>query len=82
MSKYMHLTVTVVPYYPRDLEESYPKMTRYLKSLDSDLVERNPGASRAQIREHMSGNFCRCTGYHSIVQAIRRAGAARSGGRT
>ena len=42
MSKYMHLTVTVVPYYPRDLEETYPKMARYLKSLDSDLVERNP----------------------------------------
>ena len=25
MSKYMHLTVTVVPYYPGDLEETYPK---------------------------------------------------------
>ena len=42
MSKYMHLTVTVVPYYPRDLEETYPKLARYLKALDSDLVERNP----------------------------------------
>ncbi|MFA5183623.1 MAG: hypothetical protein WC405_20130 [Syntrophales bacterium] len=42
MSKYMHLTVTVVPYYPRDLVETYPKMARYLKSLDSDLVEQNP----------------------------------------
>ena len=42
MGKYMHLTVTVVPYYPRDLEETYPKMARYLKSLASDLVERNP----------------------------------------
>ena len=41
MSKYMHLTVTVVHYYPRDLEETYPKIARYLKSLDSDLVERN-----------------------------------------
>ena len=42
MSKYMHLTITVVPYYPRDLEETYPKIRRYLKSLASDLMERNP----------------------------------------
>lgn len=42
MSKYMHLTVTVAPYYPRDLEETYPKMARYLKSLDSEIVEGNP----------------------------------------
>jgi hypothetical protein len=42
MSKYMHLTVTVVPYYPGDLEDTYPKLARYLKSLASDLVERNP----------------------------------------
>jgi hypothetical protein len=26
MSKYMHLTVTVAPCYPRDLEETYPKI--------------------------------------------------------
>ena len=42
MSKYMHLTITVVPYYPRDLEETYPQIRRYLKSLASDLMERNP----------------------------------------
>jgi hypothetical protein len=42
MSKYMHLTVTVVPYYPRDLGETYPQIGRYLKSLASDLLERNP----------------------------------------
>ena len=30
MSKYMHLTVTVVPYYPRDLEETYPKTRRVI----------------------------------------------------
>jgi hypothetical protein len=42
MSKYMHLTVTVLPYYPRDLEETYPKLARHLKSLASDLVARNP----------------------------------------
>ena len=42
MSKYMHLTVTVVPYYPGDLKDTYPKLARYLKSLASDLVGRNP----------------------------------------
>jgi len=42
MSKYMHLTVTVLPYYQKDLEETYPKLARNLRSLDSDLVERNP----------------------------------------
>ena len=41
MSKYMHLTVTVVPYYQNDLEATYPKLTRRLRSLASDLVERN-----------------------------------------
>lgn len=35
-----------------------------------ELVERNPRASRAEIREHLSGNYCRCTGYQSIVDAV------------
>ena len=42
MSKYMHLTVTVRPYYEKNLEQTYPKLARHLKYLDSDLVERNP----------------------------------------
>jgi carbon-monoxide dehydrogenase small subunit len=35
-----------------------------------DLVERRPTASREQVREWMSGNYCRCTGYHAIVDAV------------
>ena len=35
-----------------------------------DLQLRNPRASREQIREHLSGNYCRCTGYQAIVDAI------------
>jgi len=39
-----------------------------------DLVERRRGeaheADRAQVREWMSGNYCRCTGYHAIVDAV------------
>ena len=36
----------------------------------AELVERNPGATREEIREQISGNYCRCTGYQSIVEAI------------
>lgn len=43
----------------------------------AELVERNPGATREQIREHIGGNFCRCTGYESIVDAISTVCRAR-----
>jgi carbon-monoxide dehydrogenase small subunit len=36
-----------------------------------DLVRNRPGASRDEIREYMSGNYCRCTGYHAIVDAVQ-----------
>jgi aerobic carbon-monoxide dehydrogenase small subunit len=36
-----------------------------------DLVKSNGNATREQIREHISGNYCRCTGYHAIVDAIQ-----------
>ena len=42
MSKYMHLTVTVLPYYEKNLEQTYPKLARHLKYLDASLVARNP----------------------------------------
>ncbi len=35
-----------------------------------DLVKNKPTATREQIREYISGNYCRCTGYHAIVDAI------------
>jgi len=35
-----------------------------------DLLKQNPKPSREQIREHISGNYCRCTGYQAIVDAI------------
>lgn len=45
------------------------------------LLERNPSPSEQQVREAISGNLCRCTGYQQIVDAVllaarRRAGAA------
>jgi len=42
-----------------------------------DLVANRPEASREQIREHLSGNYCRCTGYQAIVDAIEDVLAAR-----
>jgi carbon-monoxide dehydrogenase small subunit len=45
----------------------------------ADLVARNPTASREEIRVHLSGNFCRCTGYHAIVDAIESVCRARGG---
>ncbi|HML12851.1 MAG TPA: (2Fe-2S)-binding protein [Xanthobacteraceae bacterium] len=37
--------------------------------------------SRAAIREHLSGNYCRCTGYHAIVDAVEAVARARAGAR-
>jgi aerobic carbon-monoxide dehydrogenase small subunit len=41
----------------------------------ADLLERNPDPSEGEIRHALEGNFCRCTGYHNIVAAIRAAAA-------
>ena len=35
--------------------------------------------SRAAIREHLSGNYCRCTGYQAIVDAVEATAKARKG---
>jgi carbon-monoxide dehydrogenase small subunit len=35
-----------------------------------DLVAQKRKCSRDEIREHISGNYCRCTGYQAIVDAI------------
>ena len=37
--------------------------------------------SREKIREHISGNYCRCTGYHAIIDAIEAVAQARAGGK-
>ena len=36
----------------------------------SALLDENPDATREQVREYMSGNYCRCTGYQAIVDAV------------
>jgi carbon-monoxide dehydrogenase small subunit len=44
-----------------------------------DLLKQTPSADRQQIREHLSGNYCRCTGYQAIVDAIENTARARTG---
>lgn len=36
----------------------------------ADILAHAPNASREDIREHISGNYCRCTGYQAIVDAV------------
>ncbi|MFB9503686.1 (2Fe-2S)-binding protein [Streptomyces aurantiacus] len=43
-----------------------------------EMLERNPTPTDADIREALSGNLCRCTGYEKIMDAVRLA-AARQG---
>jgi len=44
-----------------------------------DLLKKYPLASDDEIREGLSGNLCRCTGYQNIVAAIRAAVGLRDG---
>ncbi len=43
-----------------------------------DLLSRNPSPAETEIREAISGNLCRCTGYAKIVEAITAAGRKMS----
>ena len=44
-----------------------------------DLLKQSPSPNREQIREHLSGNYCRCTGYQAIVDAIETTARTRTG---
>ncbi|EKX62708.1 (2Fe-2S)-binding protein [Streptomyces ipomoeae] len=45
-----------------------------------EMLERHPNPSDADIREALSGNLCRCTGYEKIMDAVRLAAARQSEG--
>ena len=40
------------------------------------LLEANPAPTREEIRDQLSGNFCRCTGYQAIIDAVADAAEA------
>ncbi|WP_235297770.1 (2Fe-2S)-binding protein [Portibacter marinus] len=44
-----------------------------------DFLESNPSPSEDEIRHALEGNFCRCTGYHNIVESIKHAAENMSG---
>jgi carbon-monoxide dehydrogenase small subunit len=44
----------------------------------ADLLRANPRPTRAEIRDHLSGNYCRCTGYHAIVDAVEATATRRN----
>lgn len=39
----------------------------------AELLERNAMPTRSEIRDALSGNYCRCTGYHAIIDAVEMA---------
>ena len=43
-----------------------------------DLLRKHPSPTEREIREGLSGNLCRCTGYEHIVRAVRAAAAAEA----
>jgi aerobic carbon-monoxide dehydrogenase small subunit len=47
-----------------------------------ELLQRGGVPSRAAIRQYLSGNYCRCTGYQAIVDAIEAVAQQRAGART
>jgi aerobic-type carbon monoxide dehydrogenase small subunit (CoxS/CutS family) len=70
----------------RDLQEAFVRhnalqcgfCTSGMLMAASELLEHKPQASREEVREWISGNYCRCTGYQSIVDAICEVLTARS----
>jgi len=55
-----------------------PGMLVTAAELLSDAAKTRAVPSRAAIREHLSGNYCRCTGYHAIIDAVETVARARA----
>ena len=44
-----------------------------------DLLKAGTVPSRDEIRQHLSGNYCRCTGYQAVIDAVESVAQARAG---
>ena len=55
-----------------------PGMLAAAQDLLKRAKDNNSVPSRDDIREHISGNYCRCTGYHAIVDAVEAVAKART----
>jgi len=72
-----------------DLQEAFQKRnalqcgfcTPAMLLAADELLARGGVPSREKIREHLSGNYCRCTGYHAIIDAIEAVAHERAGQR-
>jgi carbon-monoxide dehydrogenase small subunit len=47
-----------------------------------ELLTHEPAPNRETIREYISGNYCRCTGYQAIVDAVEATALSRSGAKS
>jgi aerobic carbon-monoxide dehydrogenase small subunit len=56
-----------------------PGMIAAAQDLLQRAKETKSVPSRDEIREHLSGNYCRCTGYHAIIDAVEAVALARAG---
>jgi carbon-monoxide dehydrogenase small subunit len=56
-----------------------PGMIVVAQDLLKRAKENKSVPSRDEIREHLSGNYCRCTGYHAIVDAVEAVARSRAG---
>ena len=56
-----------------------PGMITAAQDLLTRAKENKSVPSREEIREHLSGNYCRCTGYHAIVDAVESVAKQRTG---
>ena len=56
-----------------------PGMVVAAQDLLARAKETSSVPSREAIREHLSGNYCRCTGYQAIVDAVEAVAKARAG---
>ena len=68
-----------------DLQEAFHKRnalqcgfcTPGMLLTSAELLQKNLDPSREEIREYLSGNYCRCTGYEAIVDAVEAVATAR-----
>ena len=58
-----------------------PGMLVTAAELLSDAAKTRTVPSRAEIREHLSGNYSRCTGYHAIIDAVETVARAKADGK-
>jgi carbon-monoxide dehydrogenase small subunit len=59
-----------------------PGMLATAQDLLAQAKSTNTVPSRDDIREHISGNYCRCTGYHAIVDAVESVARTRAGAKS